>query len=649
MPEVIELVSSSPVSSLRGTKNKKESPKNSIEITLDPGGSDFLDFENHCPSKKRRITSEFKQKTSVFDTSQFDLLSDDEVLPLPDYVGLTAACGKTQPSRLQTASTSFDDITFSSSAPELRQTRTGLGKAPWDVLSDNAYDAESQEDINAVFGDEPTDAGYSNRTALLLASLSQPLMKENKAPVRSIDTKTTVKPTKTRSKSEPHDDIVFSSSPAKARSSKASKPPADAKFSREAGKGAEKERKRLQRDAEKEAEKERKRLERERKTQEKQKAADLAEVNKSRTNKKSSAPEMIVDATRALQGTSIGNQVEEYMKQADIELHYIDEEFNLTADTAGRDHYGNIIRWRRKVGSTYNDEQDQWEPTSKTTIVREEHVLVHLTAVEFAATLTTSTINSTSNKVPRVEEMKTNIDNHVASIRSYYHPCTPIYLIEGMGTWLKKNVNAKNRQYTAAVRAQMNDSMTELTHTVPVGSQPRAKKRKKPEAQSLDLSFITSAHVEDLLLHLQLAHQPILIQHTTSPTNTASQILTLTQHLSTRPYRLAQLDYNLKNASFCMDSGQVKTGDNARETFAKMLQEVQRVTPSMAYGILDSWSTVTKLVGGFEKHGNLLLEDVRKSLNKDGAWSERRLGPMVSKRLYKVFMGRDPSATDGMS
>ena len=69
----------------------------------------------------------------------------------------------------------------------------------------------------------------------------------------------------------------------------------------------------------------------------------------------------------------------------------------------------------------------------------------------------------------------------------------------------------------------------------------------------------------------------------------------------------------------------------------------------MALGIVNKYKTVKKLVKGFDKHGNLLLEDVRKALNTDGGWSDKRLGPQVSKRLYKVFMGRDPTATDGMS
>ena len=69
----------------------------------------------------------------------------------------------------------------------------------------------------------------------------------------------------------------------------------------------------------------------------------------------------------------------------------------------------------------------------------------------------------------------------------------------------------------------------------------------------------------------------------------------------------------------------------------------------MAYGIVEEFKTIRKLVKGFDKHGNLLLEDVRKTVNKDGGWSDKRLGPQVSRRLFKVFMGRDPAATDGMS
>ncbi|KEF53993.1 uncharacterized protein A1O9_09788 [Exophiala aquamarina CBS 119918] len=629
MAEIIEIGSSSPLSSPGGKVEAKTTFQIPIDFIVGSDGSDgcedwdSLDFTIDRPSKKRRIAPEIQNKKVTSETLLFDLSSDQE--EPPQLRRITSAGCRDRLQCSNAATTTFDEITFSSSAPELSQSKANTGKKTWN---------DSQDDINLSFGGESTDAGYSHRTAQLLATLSQPILHDSKVRSRPAKVDTVRKALKSTSKSESRDEILFTSSPEKAKPLKKPKPSAVTKANR---------------DAEREAEKERKRLERERKTQEKQKAADLAEVNKARTNKKSTASEMIVDVTSSLQGTSIGNQVEQYMKQAEIEMHYFDDEINLMSDVVEKNHFGNVIRWRRKVGSAYNDEQGLWEPTSRTRIEREEHILIHMPATEFVATMVSRYPVSSMDTVPSEATMKANIDAHVVSMRSRYHECIPVYVIEGMSTWLKKNANAKNRQYAAAVRAQVDDAATEASNPVSNGAQPRSKKRKKPAAPSVDLSSITSAQVEDILLHLQLAHQPIFIQHTASPANTASQILTLTQHLSTRPYRLAQLDYNLRNASFCMDSGQVKTGENARETFAKMLQEVQRVTPSMAYGILDGWSSVTKLVSGFEEHGNLLLEDVRKSLNKDGAWSERRLGPMVSKRLFKVFMGRDPTATDGMS
>lgn len=37
---------------------------------------------------------------------------------------------------------------------------------------------------------------------------------------------------------------------------------------------------------------------------------------------------------------------------------------------------------------------------------------------------------------------------------------------------------------------------------------------------------------------------------------------------------------------------------------------------------------------------------LQKSANKNGALTDSRIGPAVSRRLYKVFMGLDPSSTD---
>jgi len=95
-----------------------------------------------------------------------------------------------------------------------------------------------------------------------------------------------------------------------------------------------------------------------------------------------------------------------------------------------------------------------------------------------------------------------------------------------------------------------------------------------------------------------------------------------------------------------MDSGQVRTGDGPRETYVRLLQEISRVTAPIAYGIAGEFASLPALVRGLEEGGALTLEDCRKGSNRDGALSDRRVGQAVSRRLYKVFTGRDETSTD---
>lgn len=60
-----------------------------------------------------------------------------------------------------------------------------------------------------------------------------------------------------------------------------------------------------------------------------------------------------------------------------------------------------------------------------------------------------------------------------------------------------------------------------------------------------------------------------------------------------------------------MEVGQVKSGENKDDTYIRMLQEIMRVTPSVAYGIAAEYPSVIALVHGLRKHGRLALEDLR--------------------------------------
>ena len=64
-------------------------------------------------------------------------------------------------------------------------------------------------------------------------------------------------------------------------------------------------------------------------------------------------------------------------------------------------------------------------------------------------------------------------------------------------------------------------------------------------------------------------------------------------------------------ASFCMDTGQVKTGIDASDTYVKMLQEIIRVTAPVAYGIAAEYPNLYSLVAGFKERGPTALQDLK--------------------------------------
>lgn len=64
------------------------------------------------------------------------------------------------------------------------------------------------------------------------------------------------------------------------------------------------------------------------------------------------------------------------------------------------------------------------------------------------------------------------------------------------------------------------------------------------------------------------------------------------------------------DTSFCMESGQVKIGDNKSDAFIKMLQEVVRVTAPIAYGIATDYPDVVSLVKAMRRRGASALEDI---------------------------------------
>ncbi|RDA94568.1 hypothetical protein CP533_2387 [Ophiocordyceps camponoti-saundersi (nom. inval.)] len=350
--------------------------------------------------------------------------------------------------------------------------------------------------------------------------------------------------------------------------------------------------------AAKAADKERKKREREQakdaRAQEKARAAALAEANKLRTDKKVSAREMIVDLPSAL------------VSECRTQLEVILQELNVQHTTWDSPELC-LVKWRRKVTSRFDDDLGRWEPISPRIHV-ERNVLVIVTAHEFVDLI-----------------QKDELDAHIHKIKLPFARHQVIYVIQGMVAWMRKNRNVRNRQFASRVRSN---------------NQASAGERQR----SAGTSYVCEESIEDALLRLQVEHD-VFIHHTALPVETARWVAAFTQHISTVPYR-RQKDHSTSTAGFCMESGQVRTGDGAADTYVRMLQEIVRVTAPVAYGVAAEFGSVSRLVKGLEEGGPERLGGIKRSANMDGLMSDRAIGQAISRRLHKVFTGRDETSTD---
>lgn len=467
------------------------------------------------------------------------------------------------------------------------------------------------EDIISRAVKTPSHPDLSERTVALLASLGGPTGKkplgEGKGAKETCRRKTTRK-----NSSRSSEGRAIGAGDQEARSEAADKPKRVRKpkltEEEKVARAKEKVAIALEREELKICKQEQKAKEKREKAEEKQKEAALAEVNKSKLDKRVTATDMIVDLPASINGQVVELQIKEFHARMQIDTTFYQSPVS------------NVIKWRRKVRSRYNAEKGHHEPLDQMEIENEKHVMCLLSAHEFAS------LASAGRDSP-------DIETHVLNLKINFPNCKAIYLIEGLTTWMRKNSTTLNRAYQAAVLSQMEPNSQAESNVAPVAS----RRSKKPADEHVDPDMI-----EDALLRLQVLHG-CLVHHTAAPVETAEWVSTFTVHISTIPSRLERMNLD---TSFCMESGQVKSGEDKQDTYVRMLQEVVRITAPIAYGIAAEYPTLVSLIEGMRQHGPLLLEDIEKCANKNGARSERKIGPSISKRLYKVLMGLDATSTD---
>lgn len=600
MPEVIDLLSSEPTSPISVRKNgkpaviapqgdflsddfdfdigplppKSKSTSKEKVVDLNFDLDDDFDFPTK-PAKKRKITP------PTFNVGHAKISATNRAPPSSiedDILDLPGPKPKTKTKGISIWEDNADPIEFSSSAPQpastSKSTRTKGNSEKHQHLS-----AGFEFDEDGLFGfSQPEQTlNVSSTTASLLASLSQTMTKPRKA---ASQPRASVLKSKSVSRQcsvlSEDDDLKLDRFATTIGNKKNSKMVDEEKAAKQRDREVAKQEKERQ----KEQEKEKKRLLKEEKAKEKQLAADLAQVNKAKLDKKISTREMIVDFSSSLKGTSVGNQAVEFMRRMDVRTTF----FESPVD--------GIVRWRREVSARWDEDAGMWKPIP-TEIRTEDHVLCFMSAKELV-----------SLAAPGPDEEDDDpLETHVLRIKRKFGGAKSIYLIEGMQTWFRKNKTTQNRAYENAVREQMEAPGNEA----PPSNQQATRKRKSTAHQYVDEDLI-----EDALLQLQLTHG-CLIHHSVGASESAEWIKTFTEQISLIPGRQEKLSIN--DTAFCMDSGQVKSGTDAMDTWVKMLQEVNRLTAPMAYGIATEYPSVVHLFKAFKRSNDpLLLEDVKVSV-----------------------------------
>ena len=420
-------------------------------------------------------------------------------------------------------------IVFTSSVGvrDADSTTHGIGHSP--SFSDNSDDSLPNDVISAPKRESRTVPALSGRTSTLLASLSRSpkSAKPSNPRKRSKDKDVSQNKDDLQRAKDEEDTSGHECGTSKLKKSlkslKGSQSIQEEKIAKEttrvrerAEKDREKEQAKVarkeQKAKEKEEELERKRILKEEKAREKRIAADLAQVNKSKLDRKDSTPEMIVDLPASFDGHSLDTQIREFLKDLGVDI------------TLYQSPIPNVVRWRRKMKARWSAELEHWEPLERLEIHEEKYVMCIISAKEYVA-------------LAMAQNNHENIEKHIAGLKRAYDGCTPIYLIEGLHAYMRKNKTAENRAYQEKVNLLNQSNMDG------VSSANHKTSRTKKTAQMI----VDEDLIEDTLLRLQITNGSI-VHHTNTTVETAEWVAHFTEHVSTIPYKYCLCFYSFRTA-----------------------------------------------------------------------------------------------------
>ncbi|KAK4514259.1 putative cell survival pathways protein [Mucor velutinosus] len=344
---------------------------------------------------------------------------------------------------------------------------------------------------------------------------------------------------------------------------------------------------------EKQRQKEQKQLEKERKTL-------FEKENRIRADRNEILKEIIVDIHPNFLKTKPGELLELVLTKKEVEFQ------NLLLQHPDPSY---TLSWRRKTNSEWDPSSQAFIPLCKTKIIQEPVVLVYVDIPKFTQRIQAKTIDKYIDVIER------DCDGRQIML-----------LIEGLEAYYKKKMLLKRRQFDAEVRDAFNadEGSSNTTNT----------SKRKNNLANLD-DGLEPGDVEECLNYLQLVRGVMLVP-TKDDEDTASWIESLTTDLALGRYKSKNVNDSYKVG---------KSGSDPKDTYLKMLQEIQLCTPAIADSVAWAYPTLQSLHRAYQRKnasdGELLLAalEVERSALRQ---RDRKINRLMSRKIYTIFTSDDP-------
>ncbi|SPO26271.1 uncharacterized protein UTRI_02547 [Ustilago trichophora] len=375
------------------------------------------------------------------------------------------------------------------------------------------------------------------------------------------------------------------------------------------------------------------------------------QVNRLRTSKSDTMRELIVDLDRSLFGpgqplASFRESMTTRFREQGASVHLCD---GVVAPP--------LVRFRRKVEAEWNAERRHWVPLEQEEVRREGMVIVYVDAKEVVEVVG-------EGGEQGLESWYRDLKRRVEVMNGTDEQQTQVFLIcQGLVKFYSRVRANENRAYTARIRQQLAENQpgtstsTSSTAAAAVAADnavdattaPKATRRKTSSINTNDAisnnDVPTQALVERCLLQLKLIHRCYVI-HASSVMDGVEWLHQLTTDLSLKPYKSLR-DTHL---SFAVDTRRHTTSSSCPTIYSMMLQQIPRLTPSIANSICTIYPSLQSLLQAYQSCHSLqdeksLLATIQITSNNDGTQrsaNRSNLGLQLSKRIHAVIRGSIP-------